>query len=350
MSYEILKGITLLKGKSLAHFTDILEDTLAREYNISCARHTFGKDPQEVQCEPKEKRNDFVQWIKEQKEEDLLNHYVIKQSAFEEIEAKYQAGKGLKTGERVRRDVYKYFVKLWGIDTRDISKELLVKHAGVLMDNKIELMKEYEAYFKAIGLQRVMKKSLPDLQAMFKYKMSEYTDLRKNKDGNNDIDNSVHKRSFQMCIEAKSMLNHVINTAQLEQGQIVMKEEGQIVMKEEDFKKGVEAYIKGLSEEQFKNVRKLFDLKAARYKDKKDALDKLTWFANAVLKDGAAIESDVEWTNKNPNREGYGTDGKRTLSIKKYIDFIDKYKPMNFNLGRREMDFVEVEDEYEDWL
>lgn len=322
MSYVILQGIVLNKGKSYKHFKDIVIDTLKTEYGIECNVFNDNSPHDDDQEKAQDETGVPDDW------EEL----VINATQYKSLQSKARKGISLTHQEKLQTLIHKFFVVRMGIYEGAINKRLLSQFVGLFSDKKHKVDLEFQRLYKIKRFQRLLLHTLTENQNDFMKQMASLTNYDHNKDGTLDIYTTNKKKNFVLLIEGQSFINHILDPH-------LLIENKNIVISAATMRDAVKTYLNTVGDQQYKHLLKSAKIDTRYYGSKTDALEKCRKFASIML--DAVFGIDATFTRKSHKADA--DDGEFQLKCK-WLDLIDTYKPTNLSLVKNELlDLLEDE-------
>lgn len=306
LSYTILSGITLNKGKSVNNFTEILKDTLQKEYNIDCIEEENMEGV--IEGSTVLDGNDILAW------ED----FIIDEQTYKNLKKISRNGGQLTSEQKTQCNVYNIFVERMGIMPQRIDKELFERFPEILSEKPSKVNKVKEWHYGMKRLEPIFTKTIAENQNEFLRKMASLTNHKYNKDGNLEMHSTNLKKHYQTLLECQSMLNYLGDMKKLRNGE-------EIEIKEDRVKQCVHEYVEAMCDDQFNILKRNIDLDKKIYDFKEKLEKKPQTFIAKLLSKGCNIECWFERGTHDKRSPKYGKDGIYTFSIKNNLDLITKY-------------------------
>lgn len=305
LSYTILSGITLNKGKSINNFTEILKDTLEKEYNIDCVEEENMEGVIETSC-VLDNHMDF--W------ED----FIIDQETYINLKNSSRKGIQLTSEQKTQCNVYNIFVERMGIVPQKIDLKLFKRFPEIISVKQHNINKVKEWHYGMKRLEMIFTKTIAENQNDFMKKMVSLTNHKYNKDGNLDMRSTNIRKHYQILLECQSLMNHLGDMKKLRNGE-------DVEIKEDKVKQCIHQYVEAMSNDQFNILRRNIDLDKKTYDFKEKLEKKPQTFIDKLFSNGCNIKWYFDRGTHNTKRKNYGKDGIYTFSIKNDLDLIAKY-------------------------
>jgi hypothetical protein len=301
LSYPLLAGIVLNKGKSWTFFTEIIEDTLKKEYGIECFH------------------GDNIPYRREASSETCIvpadwESYILSDSEYAEIQKKLRKGETLCEREKKKMLLYKIIVLKLGIHQQHIDLHLLQMFTEVFSTKQGKIKNAWNTLYRLKRLESIMRNTPTDNRMAFLNTMDKMTDYKKDRDGNIDMHTNMIKKQFELIIECQSFMNFVCDIDNLMNGTIAINEGA--------MKQSYENYRNSIPDEQFNTLMKNLGVQA---KDREKM--RVCTVVDKIIKEGCGLDLVFAEGTKDKRHENYKKDGVYTLKIDKWLNFIKSYQP-----------------------
>lgn len=313
LSYTILKGIVYNHNKSWLMYTDILRHMLQTDYNIPVTTTIFVENKGILQ-----KALDLQkEWqrIKQTQEIKFSSQVIINEDAYYDLKKKVEeeGHQALTPLEKQQQWTYEAIHELWRVDPKLVDERFYKTFVGQATDRKT-----YYLFWKAKRVNKMFNNEY-DVTKQNLLEKIEFM-LKDNEDDYNiELYRNNFIKSYQMLIEGQILLDDICDGMQ--DYKTTLKDVGTLELKGKQFTKNCKEYFDRLTEEWYKDIVDLFNLKEHYHslEEMRKSTKKQTWFVKHVLDEVFGVNIITDSQNRTKT---YTFDGMLWVNLHGYRPFV----------------------------
>lgn len=329
LSYHILNGIIYNKNKSIRYFTNILLNTLQKDYNIPCKKVIFASNEDILL-----KSFELYEEIKKQKKGKEIvfdKSCIINGYEYEELARKQQRNESLTNKEILQKWIYHVAIELWGINNiNNIDKEFFDEYIGNYECKNIN--KAYDKYYQIMRTRDLLNNTIEENKRLLELKIES---ILSNKDYNLELYKTKTINYYKKLIEGQKILNIILNEEEIKK----VKTDNEIILESKDMENKIKNYLENLTRSKYNEIIEIFSIKKS-YGVQKDTIES-TKKQYEFVKQIMNIGFDINVGTKSRGSKQIRDIKIRNIDIKNYKELLEKYKPVTFTIKMNNYNIME---------